>query len=146
MICSYFEDLFSDNRFWRPDQHTVLSSCIRLFFISTSLYQIDIDIHEQARVTSIIQASLDLKLGKYYLQKSEYPCPLHSPTCKHVVLCLRVLHRFAANVMRSYFSFQVVASGLIATVINKIAQLYLFLRCYKVNLYSLQVGVLIQPV
>ena len=46
-----------------------------------------IDIHEQARGSLIIQAALDLKLGKYYLKKSEYPCPLHSPTCKHVVLC-----------------------------------------------------------
>jgi hypothetical protein len=46
-----------------------------------------IDIDEQARASLIIQASLDLKLGKYYLKKSEYPCPLHSPTSKHVVLC-----------------------------------------------------------
>ena len=32
---------------------------------------LEIDIHEQARGTLIIQASLDLKLGKYYLKKSE---------------------------------------------------------------------------
>jgi len=33
-----------------------------------------------------IQASLDLKPYKCYLKKSENPRPLHSPTCKHVVL------------------------------------------------------------
>jgi hypothetical protein len=34
-----------------------------------------------------IQASLDLKLGKNNLKNEMNTSPLHSPTCKHVVLC-----------------------------------------------------------
>ena len=47
-----------------------------------------IDTHEQARGSLTIQASLDLKLGDYNLKKrEEIIILLHSPTCKHVVLC-----------------------------------------------------------
>ena len=53
----------------------------------------NIDTHEQARGSIIIQASLDLKLGKYNFKNGGKPFPLHSPTCKHVVLCPRVSNR-----------------------------------------------------
>ena len=44
-------------------------------------------IPEQAGGSLKIQTSLDVKLDKYYLNKNEYSCPLHSPKCKHVVRC-----------------------------------------------------------
>jgi hypothetical protein len=39
------------------------------------MLEVDTDIHELARGSLKIQASLDLKLGKYYLKKSEIGFP-----------------------------------------------------------------------
>ena len=54
---------------------------------SETLANLIVDTHEQSSWYFITQASLDLKLGKYSFKNGGKPFPLHSPTCKHVVLC-----------------------------------------------------------